>query len=99
MRLFSSDIEPRRDWNKYPPPGVWHFYSHWHEMKPDGVGHCWGNSFNATQEPIQPGRWYWVEAMLQANAMPSTADGEQAFWMDGKLTGHFKGIRWRIWVR
>lgn len=93
--LFSSGIEPWHDWNKYPPPGVWHFYSYWHEMKPDGVGHYWGNFFDAPQEPIEPGRWYCVEAMLQANSAPETADGEQAFWVDGKLIGHFKGIRWR----
>lgn len=93
--LFSSGIEPWHDWDKYPPPGVWHFYSYWHEMKPDGVGHYWGNFFNAPQEPIEPGRWYCVEAMVQANSVPEKADGEQAFWVDGNLVGHFKGIRWR----
>jgi hypothetical protein len=64
-------------------------------MKPDGVGHYWGNFFNAPQEPIEPGRWYCVEAMLQANSKPEASDGEQAFWVDGKRIGHFKGIRWR----
>ena len=93
--LFSSGIEPWHGGNNYPPPGVWHFYSYWHEMKPDGLGHYWGNFFNAPQEPIQPGRWYCVEAMVKANSAPEVADGEQAFWVDGKLIGHFKDIRWR----
>jgi hypothetical protein len=31
---------------------------------------------------------------VKANA-PGASDGEQAFWVDGKLVGHFKGIRWR----
>jgi len=26
---------------------------------------------------------------------PSQPDGEQAFWIDGKLLGHWKGINWR----
>lgn len=93
--LFSTGIEPWSDWGKYPPPGVWHFYSYWHEMKPDGAGDYWGNFFDAPQESIEPGRWYCVEAMLQANSSPQSADGQQAFWIDGKLIGHFKGIRWR----
>ena len=93
--LFSTGIEPWHDWNKYPPPGVWHFYSYWQEMKPDGVGHYWGNFFDAPQQPIEPGHWYCVEAMLKANSAPDASDGEQAFWVDGKLLGHFKGIRWR----
>jgi hypothetical protein len=33
--------------------------------------------------------------MLKANSAPAAADGEQAFWVDGKLLGHFQGIRWR----
>ena len=32
---------------------------------------------------------------MKANSTPAQADGEQAFWLNGKLTGHFKGIRWR----
>ncbi len=92
---FSSGIEPWGQWGKSPAPGVWHFYSYWHEMKGDARGNYWGNFFDAPQEPIQPGRWYCVEAKLKANSSPEAADGEQAFWVDGKLVGDFKGIRWR----
>lgn len=87
---FSTGIEPTGRWGEFPPPGVWNFYSYWHEMKT-----TWGSVFNGKQEPIQPGRWYCVEAMLKANSSPDKSDGEQAFWIDGELYGHFKGFRWR----
>ncbi len=87
---FSTGIEPTGRWGRFPPPGVWNFYTYWHEMKTR-----WGSVYNGKQEPIQPGRWYCVEAMLKANSQPSKADGEQAFWVDGELYGRFKGFRWR----
>jgi len=93
---FSTGIEPWGMWGKVPPPGAWHFYSYWHEMKPDGRGNYWGNFFDPPEPArIEPGRWYCVEARLRANSSPEAADGEQAFWVDGKPAGEFKGIRWR----
>ena len=56
---FSTGIEPTGRWGEYPPPGVWNFYTYWHEMKT-----TWGSVYNGKQELIQPGRWYCVEAML-----------------------------------
>ena len=32
--------------------------------------------------------------MLKHNT-PGKPDGEQAFWIDGKLRGHWRGIEWR----
>jgi hypothetical protein len=32
--------------------------------------------------------------MIKHNT-PGKPDGEQAFWIDGKLLGHWKGINWR----
>ena len=87
---FSTGIEPTGRWGEFPPPGVWNFYSYWHEMKTK-----WGSVYNGKQEPIVPGRWYCVEAMLKANSSPEKADGEQAFWVDGELYGRFTGFRWR----
>lgn len=93
---FTTELGPYGAGGKFPPPGVWHFYSYWHEMKPDGKGDYWGALFEAERpEPVQPGRWYCIEGMLKANSTPDAADGEQAFWVDGKLVGHFTGIRWR----
>jgi len=87
---FSTGIEPTGRWGKFPPPGVWNFYTYWHEMKTK-----WGSVYDGKQEPIQPGRWYCVEAMLKANSSPDEADGEQAFWVDGEPYGRFGGFRWR----
>ena len=93
---FTSGIEPWGQWGKAPAPGVWHFYSYWHEMKGDGGGKYWGNFFDPPKaDPIPPGRWICVEAMLKANSTPEASDGEQAFWVDGAKVGEFKGIRWR----
>jgi hypothetical protein len=87
---FSTGIEPTGRWGKYPPPGVWNFYSYWHEMKTK-----WGSVFFGKEEPIEPGRWYCVEVLLKANSHPEKSDGVQAFWVDGELFGRFDGFRWR----
>jgi hypothetical protein len=93
---FLSNIEPWSRWGKDAPPGVWNFYSYWQEMKPDGRGDYWGNSFMPSESPpVARGRWICVEARVKANSAPDAADGEQAFWIDGKLAGEFRGIRWR----
>jgi len=87
---FSTGIEPTGRWGKFPPPGVWNFYTYWHEMKSK-----WGSVFNGKQELIEPGRWYCVEVLLKANSRADKADGEQTFWVDGELYGRFTGFRWR----
>jgi hypothetical protein len=66
-----------------------------HEMKISPDKKYWGNSFDVPEVPaIQRGRWICVEFMLKHNT-PGQADGEQAFWIDGVLLGHWKGINWR----
>ena len=47
---FSTGIEPTGRWGQYSPPGVWNFYTYWHEMQTK-----WGSVFNGKQEPIEPG--------------------------------------------
>ena len=92
---FSTAIEPWGNWGKDPPPGRWNFYTYWHEMKPSPDGKYWGNSFAVPDAPvISRGQWICVEFMLKHNT-PGQPDGEQAFWIDGKLLGHWKGIAWR----
>jgi len=92
---FSTAIEPWGNWGKFPPPGRWNFYSYWHEMSASGDGRFWGNSFGVPDAPVIPKeRWICVEFMLKHNT-PGEPDGEQAFWIDGKLQGHWKGINWR----
>jgi hypothetical protein len=92
---FSTAIEPWGDYEKHKPPGAWNFYSYWHEMKPSGDHKYWGNSFIPEEAPdIVRDRWICVEFMLKHNT-PGQPNGEQAFWIDGALRGHWKGINWR----
>jgi hypothetical protein len=76
------------------PPGAWMFYSYWPEMQswqtPEGVpdgrpNPYYGNNF-APVEPVQAkrGEWQCVEFMIKLND-PDKRNGEQAFWIDGKL--------------
>ncbi|MBL9127658.1 MAG: hypothetical protein JNL97_08425 [Verrucomicrobiales bacterium] len=92
---FSTAIEPWGNWGRNPPPGRWNFYSYWHEMEASRDGKYWGNSFGVPElPPISRGRWIAVEFMVKHNT-PGVADGEQAFWIDGVLAGHWTGISWR----
>lgn len=92
---FSTALEPWGDWGKLTPPGKWNFYSYWHEMSASPDGKYWGNAFRpADQPPIPRGQWICAEFMLKHNT-PGQPDGEQAWWIDGKLIGHWKGINWR----
>jgi hypothetical protein len=92
---FSTALEPWGDWGKVPPPGDWNFYSYWHEMEPSRDGRFWGNSFRPASQPgIERGRWICAEFMLKHNT-PGQPDGEQAYWIDGELRGHWREINWR----
>lgn len=92
---FSTALEPWGDWGRNPPPGRWNFYSYWHEMARSRDGKYWGNAFRPARQPdILRDRWICTEFMLKHNT-PGKADGEQAFWIDGKLLGHWRNINWR----
>ena len=92
---FSTAIEPWGDWGRWTAPGRWNFYSYWHEMEASKDGKYWGNQFSVPTAPLIPkDRWICVEFMLKHNT-PGRPDGEQAFWIDGELLGHWQGINWR----
>ncbi|KAA5539765.1 hypothetical protein FYK55_23495 [Roseiconus nitratireducens] len=92
---FSTAIEPWGNWGRWPPPGRWNFYSYWHTMNESPDGKYWGNGFRPESQPnIQRGSWICVEFMIRHNT-PGQNDGEQAFWIDGELRGHWKGFNWR----
>ena len=92
---FSTALEPWGNWGRWPPPGRWNFYSYWHEMARSPDGKYWGNPFRPEEgNDIPRGVWISVEFYLRENT-PGKPDGEQAFWTDGKLLGHWKGINWR----
>lgn len=92
---FSTALEPWGNWGKLPPPGHWNFYSYWHEMRASPDARFWGNQFIPEgQDAIAKDRWICAEFMLKHNT-PGRPDGEQAFWIDGRLLGHWRGINWR----
>jgi hypothetical protein len=92
---FSTAVEPWGNWGRWAPPGRWNLYTYWHEMEKSGDGKYWGNSFGVPEAPVIPrDQWICVEFMLKHNT-PGQPDGEQAFWIDGRLQGHWKGINWR----
>lgn len=92
---FSTALEPWGDWGRSPAPGRWNFYSYWHEMTASPDGKFWGNSFKPEVQPdIGKDRWICAEFMLKHNT-PGLSDGEQAYWIDGELRGHWQGINWR----
>jgi len=88
---FNTGIEPTGKGGEYPPPGIWHFYTYWHEMSGE-----YGNDFSPKNPvPVKRNEWICVEFMVKANSAPDKADGEQAFWINGELKGRFVGFRWR----
>jgi len=83
-------IEPYGDGGRLPPPGAWGFYAYWQEMKISGDGKYWGNGLRPARPALIPRhQWQCVEVMFQANSAPEKADGELAFWVDGRLAAHF----------
>jgi len=92
---FSTALEPWGNWGRYPAPGRWNFYSYWSEMSAAPDGNFWGNSFRPDNTSnIPKSKWICCEFMLKENT-PGKRDGEQAFWIDGVLLGHWKGFNWR----
>ncbi len=106
---FSSGIEPVSQSHQFlsprsfDPPGIWHFYTYWPEMRTwqndSGIGNSYyGNNF----EPLSPRtipreKWICVEIAMGINSSVDASDGWQAFWIDGKPVewfgpGHPNGI-------
>ena len=112
---WNSGIEPAATSqygarNAIAPPGIWHFYTYWPEMRswqsPDGKAlndknPFYGNSFEPkSPTPAPRGEWISVEIMVQMNSSPESYDGEQAVWIDGKLAGRFaRGTMTGRWLR
>jgi hypothetical protein len=103
-KSFQTGIEPLSGWGRYPPPGAWAFYTYWCGMKsylgPDAKI-FYGNTFAPREPSLVPrGRWQCVEVMLKANTAPERHDGEEAFWIDGRLVARFApGIPKGRWVK
>lgn len=79
-KRFTSGVEP------YGKSWAWDFYSYWQGMRVHGGGKYWGTPFltNETKPKIEKGKWICVEMMIKMNDI-GKSNGEQAFWIDGKL--------------
>ena len=102
---WNTGIEPvaatmHADGASYPPPGIWHFYTYWPEMRSwrtpegsasnDNEGSFYGNNFEPAEPVVIPrGEWICVEIVVRMNSAPDAWDGEQAVWIGGKLAGRF----------
>ncbi len=92
-RSFQTGVETGSNWGRSQPPGNWFLYTYWQGMRswqgPKGTS-FYGNAFApAEPEPAPRGKWQCVEFMVKANTSPETHDGEQAFWIDGRLVGRW----------
>jgi len=94
-KRFSTGLDIFGDWGRTKPPGRWGFYSYWCEMKGSRDGNFWGNEpKDGKRIPVARGKWICAEFMVKLNEV-GEADGEQAFWIDGKCAGRWGGYRWR----
>jgi hypothetical protein len=92
---FSTGIDIFGDWGRTKAPGRWGFYSYWSEMKGGRDGKYWGNEPKGGKRiEVVTDRWISVEFMVRMNEV-GKANGEQAFWIDGKPGGRWGGYRWR----
>ncbi|MHC4597741.1 MAG: hypothetical protein ACYS47_01925 [Planctomycetota bacterium] len=77
---FHVAVEPYgKNWH-------WDFYVYWQGMHVHGDGNYWGTPFVRDRNlRVNRGRWICVEMMVKLNDPPDASNGEQAFWIDGKL--------------
>ncbi|MBD3183519.1 hypothetical protein GF312_14585 [Candidatus Poribacteria bacterium] len=80
-KRFTTGVEPYgKNWN-------WDFYTYWQGMHVHGDGNYWGTPFlQGVKKPkVILGEWICVEMMVKVNDPVDESNGEQAFWIDGKL--------------
>ncbi len=93
-KSFWTGIEPfGKSW-------TWDYYTYWREMRGSPPrGQTWGNSFVRDENlTVERGKWICVELMMKVNDL-GDSNGEQAFWLDGKLISHLgKGFPRGRWI-
>ena len=80
-KRFTTGVEPfGKSW-------AWDFYTYWQGMHVHGDGRYWGTPFlsGVGKPPVERGKWVCVEMMVKTNVPAGATNGEQAFWIDGKL--------------
>jgi hypothetical protein len=80
-KRFTTGVEP------YGDSWTWDFYSYWQGMRIHGDGNYWGTPFlqGAPKPAVTKDAWICVELMVKLNDPVTASNGEQAFWIDGKL--------------
>ncbi len=65
----------------------WDFYTYWQDMHVHGDGKYWGTSFlpGGRGPSVERGKWICIELMVKMNNPLDASNGEQAFWIDGRL--------------
>ena len=72
---------------------TWHFYTYWQQMCGSPPrGQTWGNTFEIGVPPrrVVKEKWICLEVMVKMND-PGESNGEQAYWLDGKLSRNGDG--------
>ncbi|MHC4717750.1 MAG: polysaccharide lyase, partial [Planctomycetota bacterium] len=69
------------------------FYTY-HPEQRGGCGDGLGPNLVREVPRMRTGRWYCFEMMIKANDAPKR-DGELKMWLDGRLIGHYRGMRFR----
>lgn len=80
-KTFWTGVEPYgKDWG-------WDFYTYWQGMHIHGDGNYWGTPFltGGNKLKVEKGKWICVEMMVKLNDPVNESNGEQAFWIDGRL--------------
>ncbi|MFO7900158.1 MAG: hypothetical protein R6V58_14005, partial [Planctomycetota bacterium] len=80
-KQFWTGVEP------YGKSWSWDFYTYWQGMHVHGDGRYWGTTFLAggSKPKVERGKWICVEVMVKVNDPVEKSNGEQGFWIDGKL--------------
>ncbi|HOP47963.1 MAG TPA: hypothetical protein PK874_09890 [Desulfobacteraceae bacterium] len=80
-KRFTTQVDTYgKDWQ-------WDFYTYWQGMHAHGDGRYWGTPFQVkgSKPPVERGKWTCVELMVKMNRPIDASNGEQAFWIDGRL--------------
>lgn len=80
-KRFTTGVEP------FGHKWQWDFYTYWQGMHVHGDGNYWGTPFlsGAAKAEVKRGKWICVEMMVKVNEPVEESNGEQAFWIDGRL--------------
>lgn len=92
--FFLTKLEPWKVQGRYYAPGALSFFSYWPDMATGPLGDYGNLLMPKNPARVPRGRWVGMSMMIKLNT-PGQYDGEQAFWMDGRLSGRWENMRFR----